>query len=1188
LAPAACHLHVHSEYSLLDGACKIEALAERAAGFGQPALGLTDHGVMNGAIELYKACTKRGIKPILGFEAYLVDDVAGDALRYERNHLTLLARDDEGFRNLVKLTSAGFLEGYRRGRANVDTGLLERHSGGVVALTGCLQSRFCRRLVDDNPAEARAHADDLVQVFGAENVYFELQRNGLAPQDKANEGIVRIAGEMGGSLVATADVHYLRREDYDHHRALLCVQTKSTLAEPKLTFDTNEFYLKDSDEMAASFADVPEALASTVEIAERCQVEIELGKMLLPRYPTAEGETESQALRRLATDGLAARYGDPPPAAARERLEMELAVIERMGFAAYFLIVWDFVKFAKDQGIAVGPGRGSAAGSIVSYALRITDVDPLANGLLFERFLNPERVSMPDIDIDFSVKGRDRVIRYVADKYGQDSVAQIVTFGRMLPRAAARDAARVLGFDYGTGDRLAKLIPEPVMGRSLSFEKYLAEEPELRRAYESDPEARQIVDVARGLEGTVRNSSIHAAAVVIADRPLTDLVPLQLAEDRSAAAEDGARGHKTVTQYPMGPIEEIGLLKMDFLGLRNLDVIESALDIIERSSAERPDMARLPLDDEKTYAMLSRGDSVGVFQFESDGMREALRKVRPTELEDLVALVALYRPGAMRHIDTYARNKREPDRITYLDERLRAITESTYSVILYQEQSMQIAKEIAGFSGPEADDLRKAIGKKLRDKMAGLRERFFEGARATGTAEPVIRDLWAQNEAAADYSFNRAHAACYALIAYRTAWLKANHPAEYMAALISSVMQTKDKVPFFVSRCEEMGIDVLPPDVNESAHDFVAGEGSIRFGLDAVKNVGSAAVDAVIAAREEGGPFRSIWDFCERADCRAVNRKATESLVKCGALDSTGASRRGMLEVLAQAQGAGQQTQQDAQLGQGSIFDLDDGAGGAGAPAGAPGGQSVVRPVPALPDDRQERGAMEKETLGLFLSSHPLKEVRPALRARVDCSIAALERKRDGDWVTVGGVIAECKRIRTKRGDPMMFATLDDLEGQVEMLVFNSAYASNADKVELDRVVLVRGRVDHKEAGETKLVAQEVEAFEPTPEELERAREEPPPSARQDRHFTLRLDADVADGFLEELRDVVSTFPGDHELRLEIGARTLALGPDYHVAPSSACRADLAALASAAAPLPPQAVDGHERSAPPDDARAVR
>src|ERR671938_523821 len=664
--------------------------------------------------------------------------------------------------------------------------------------------------------------------------------------------------------------------------------------------------------MAEAFAEWPEAVASTVEIAERCDATIELGKQLIPRYPTPDGREEPDYLRELAYEGLRRRYGDPPPADAVERLEMELDVIVRMGFAAYFLIVWDFVKFAKDSGIAVGPGRGSAAGSIVSYCLDITDVDPLAYGLLFARFLTAARVSMPDIDIDFSVKGRERVIQYVAEKYGRDSVAQIITFGRMLPRAATRDAARVLGFDYAAGDRIAKLIPERVMGRSKSLDEYLREEPDLRRVYDSDPQARQIVDVAKGLEGILRNSSIHAAAAVIADRPLTDIVPLQLAEDRP------------VTQYPMKPIEDIGLLKMDFLGLRNLDVIESALDIIEQSTGQRPDISEIPLDDRGTYEMMARGDSVGVFQFESDGMREALKKVRPTEFEDLVALGALYRPGAMRHIDTYARGKRNPEGVRYLDERLRPITESTYGVILYQEQSMQIAKEIAGFSGPEADDLRKAIGKKLRDKMAALRDRFFEGARATGTDERVIQELWAVNEAAADYSFNRSHAACYALISYRTAWLKANYPAEYMAALISSVMSTKDKVPFFVSRCEEMGIDVLPPDVNASDHDFVVTGGQIRFGLDAVKNVGPAAVDAVLEAREEGGPFTSIWDFCERVDCRAVNKKAIESLVKCGALDSTGASRRGMLEVLGDAQASGQKSQHDALLGQGSIFDLGD------------------------------------------------------------------------------------------------------------------------------------------------------------------------------------------------------------------------------------------------------------------------
>ncbi|MEA2391076.1 MAG: polymerase subunit alpha, partial [Solirubrobacteraceae bacterium] len=531
MSTSSCaHLHVHSEYSLLDGACKIEALAERAAAFGQPALGLTDHGVMNGAVELYQAAQKHGIKPLLGCEAYVVDDHrARPSGKVERHHLTLLAETDAGYRNLVKLSSAGFLDGLHRGKPSVDLELLSRHSEGVIALTGCLASRFCRRLVEGRPAEARAHADELLQAFGREQVYFEVQKNGLADQDKANEGIVRIAREVGRPLVATGDVHYLRREDYKHHTALLCVQTKSTLADPKMTFETNEFYLKDSDEMATAFAEWPEAIASTLEIAERCDVSLELGKRLIPSYPTPDGVSEEDHLRELVQDGLRARYGDPIPADARERAAMELGVIGRMGFNAYFLIVWDFVKFAKDEGIAVGPGRGSAAGSIVAYALRITDVDPLRYDLLFERFLNPERVSMPDIDIDFSVRGRERVIRYVTEKYGKGSVAQIVTFGKMYPRAATRDAARVLGHDYGAGDRLAKLIPDPIMGRAPSFEDCLKPGSELARAVAEDPIAHQIVEVAQGLEGIVRNSSIHAAAVVIADRPLTDIVPLQLA-----------------------------------------------------------------------------------------------------------------------------------------------------------------------------------------------------------------------------------------------------------------------------------------------------------------------------------------------------------------------------------------------------------------------------------------------------------------------------------------------------------------------------------------------------------------------------------------------------------------------------------------------------------------------------------
>src|SRR3954454_17304227 len=681
---AAVHLHAHSEYSLLDGACKIDAMAARAAELGQPALGLTDHGVMNGAVDLYKACGKHGIKPVVGLEAYLVDDrkTIKEQTRYERNHLTLLAESDTGFSNLVKLTSAGFLEGFSRGKANVDMELLAAHSEGVIALTGCLQSRFCRRLVEEREDDARAHLDDLIQAFGPEQVYFEVQKNGIEEQDKANDGIVRFARELNRPLVGTADVHYLRREDFDNHAALLCVQTKSTLQMPKMSFDTNEFYIKDNAEMADSFAEWPEAVPTTLEIAERCNIEIELGKLLLPQYPTENGEEPEAMLRRIAMDGLRARYGDPPPAEAIERLEFELGVIEEMGFSSYFLIVWDFVSYAKANGIAVGPGRGSAAGSIVSYCLSITDLDPLAEGLIFERFLNPGRKSMPDIDIDFSVRGRERMIRYVGEKYGRESVAQIITFGKMAPRAATRDAARVLGFDYATGDRLAKQIPEPIMGRSPSFAECLKPGEELKRTYDSDPDARKIVDTAQGLEGIVRNHSIHAAAVVIADRPLQEIVPLQLAEDRGASTGGGngngkaERAYKTVTQYSMGPIEEIGLLKMDFLGLRNLDVIEDAVAIIERSRGERIDIKDIPLDDTKTFQMLSRGESVGVFQFESDGMRDALRQVKPTEFQDLVAIGALYRPGAMRFIPDYAKGKRDPASVRYADPRLRPITET--------------------------------------------------------------------------------------------------------------------------------------------------------------------------------------------------------------------------------------------------------------------------------------------------------------------------------------------------------------------------------------------------------------------------------------------------------------------------------------------------------------------------------
>jgi DNA polymerase-3 subunit alpha len=1164
MSSACAHLHVHSEYSLLDGACKIDKLAERAAAFGQPALGLTDHGVMNGAVELFQACQKHGVKPIFGCEAYVVDDHLRRAPgRLERFHLTLVAATPTGYRNLVKLSSAGFLEGFQRGKPSVDLEQVAAHAEGVIALTGCLASRFCQHLLDGRPADARAHADDLIQAFGAENVYFEVQKNGLAEQEKANEGIVRIARELGRPLVGTGDVHYLKREDYHHHAALLCVQTKSTLSEPKISFDNNEFYLRSSEEMATSFAEWPEALATTLEIAERCNVELELDRQLIPRYTTPDGADEHEYLTKLVEDGLRQRYGDPVPAEALERARFELSVIERMGFSGYFLIVWDFVKYAKDSGIAVGPGRGSAAGSIVAYGLQITDLDPLRYDLLFERFLNPERVSMPDIDIDFSVRGRERVIRYVTDKYGKESVAQIVTFGKMFPRAATRDAARVLGHDYGAGDRLAKLIPDPIMGRPPSFEDCLKPGQPLRAEVDRDGTAKQIVDVAQGLEGIVRNSSIHAAAVVIADRPLTEIVPLQIAD--AGTGEDGERVFRTVTQFTMKPIEQIGLLKMDFLGLRNLDVIEDALDIIERSTGERPNMTALPLDDAKTYAMMASGDSVGVFQFESEGMRETLRKVRPSEFEHLIALNALYRPGPMEQIPTYTRGRHNPESATYADERLRPILESTNGVVVYQEQAMQVAKEIAGFSGAKADDLRKAIGKKNREAMARLKPEFIAGCRASGTAEPVIEQLWTINERSADYSFNKSHSACYALIAYRTAWLKANYPAEYMAALISSVMDTKDKVPFFVAQAEQMGISILPPDVNLSDHEFVVVEGNIRFGLDAVKGVGFAAVEAIKNAREDGGPFQSLYDFCARVDGRAVNKKAIEALIKCGAFGSTGASRKGMLSVLEQAQGAGQKSQQDALIGQGSIFDMGGGDGGApvsNTPSHAP--------IPAIEFDRSEMLAAEKESLGLFISAHPLKDVRPALSAAVDCSLAEVSAKRDGEWVTIGGMIAQAKRIRTKKGDPMMFATLDDLEGSVELVIFGKALASSEDAVAADTIVLVRGRIDHKDRDKTCVIAQQIERFEPSPEEVQQAAEEAEKrAAALPSVLRLRLDATaLAASVLVELKDVLAEFPGESEVVIElatsVGERRLKLGADFRVARGAALHAELDALLGAA------------------------
>ncbi|TMK76874.1 MAG: DNA polymerase III subunit alpha, partial [Actinobacteria bacterium] len=1046
LAADFVHLHVHSEFSILDGACRIPGLAERAAELEMPAVGLTDHGSLAGAVQLYQQAGKQGVKPIIGCEVYVCDDASRQEKGYA--HLTLLAESNEGYGNLIKLASAGYLQGYYY-KPRVDWSLLDSHSAGLIALSGCLSGRVSKALEESREADAAADLDRLVQVFGRESTYVEIQNAGLEPQARINPLLARLAEGTGLPLVATGDVHYLRHEDARAHEALLCIQSGDSLKNPNhWRFDTDQFYFKTPNEMAHDFAAYPAALATTLEIAERCNVEIELGTIRLPKFPVPEGRDAFDYLVELCEKGLQKRYERVTPE-LQERLKYELKTIREMGFADYFLIVWDFVNFAKRNGVSVGPGRGSTAGSLAAYSLEITDVDPIRYELLFERFLNPGRKSMPDMDIDFSVAGRDRVINYVAEKYGRDRVAQIITFGTMMARAAVRDAGRVLEVPYGTVDKIAKLIPE---GVKVYLDECLKPGSELKAAYDGDPLVREIVDLAKPLEGLVRQDSIHAAGVVISDRPLTDVVPLQRKGE----------GEETVTQFGMWDVEALGLLKMDFLGLRNLDVIDKAVDLVGGV-----DITTIPMDDSRTYEMLARGDSIGVFQFESSGMREALKQVRPTEFEDLIALVALYRPGPMGYIPLYAKRKNGRESVTLIDPRLEAITGVTHGICIYQEQYLEIAKQIAGFTPAEADDLRKAIGKKIHELMASLKEKFLEGCAQTGTTPAVANQLWKDMESSQDYSFGKSHAACYALIAYRTAWLRANHPREYMAALISSVMNTKDRVPFYVSACHELGIEVQPPDVNASEHDFAVVEGKIRFGLNAVKNVGDSAARAIVAAREEGGTFSSIWDFTERVDPQVANKRALEALVKCGALDSTGAPRKGMVEALDAATAWGGRHQADRLAGQSSIFDL--------------GGEEESRPEahPAIPPGEYEKNdllRLEKETLGVYVSEHPLQAIREQLRRKTDSPLAEIERRRDGEIVTVGGLVGAIKQLTTKKGEPMVFMRLDDLAGSVEVVVFNSVYGASRDLLELDNVLVVKGRVDHKQEGETKLIAIEVAA----------------------------------------------------------------------------------------------------------------
>ncbi len=1116
------HLHVHSDYSILDGACKIGRLLDRVEELGQSAVALTDHGVMSGAVELYKESRKRGIRPIVGLEAYVVPDHRARPARESRAHLTLLAETTRGYYNLIKLCSAGYLNGYHR-RPRIDHELMSRYADGIIVLSGCLSGTICSHLENDDVGRARQELDTLCSIFGPEDVYLELQDSGIEKQRRINVHLATLAKETGRTLVATGDVHYVCHGDADAHEALLAIQTRDVLSNPgRFKFDTKEFFLKSAEEMSRALPDHPEALTATLEIADRCgSLELPLGDPRLPTFPVPDGQSPTTYLEALCREGLDRRYGSAWRPEAADRLRFELDVIEEMGFASYFLIVWDYIRWARDSGIAVGPGRGSAAGSLVAYALRITDLDPIEHGLLFERFLNPGRRSMPDIDTDFSVRGRDAVVRYVTGKYGSDAVARIGTFGKLLARAVVRDAGRVLGFTYGQVDRIAKLVPERPIG--VKLEEALKPGSELAASYDAEEATRQIIDTARPLEGLVRNEGVHAAGVVIAPGSVTDFLPVRVDDEGNV-----------VTQLPDHDVEALGLLKMDFLGLRNLDVIEDAVALIERDTGERLDIDAVPLDDPATYRMLARGDALGVFQFESSGMREALREVGPTEFDDLVALVALYRPGPMAFISTYARNKRTPAAMGPLDdERLEPITGPTYQVAIYQEQLMAIARAIAGFSPSRADDLRKAVGKKDKVLMASLQEEFIAGCKESGTKPDVARRLWGLCEAAGDYSFNKSHAACYALLAYRTAYLKANHPARYMAALLSSVMDTKDRVPFYVAACAEMGLSVLPPDVNVSGSDFaVTGEAEIRFGLSAVKGVGESAVAAILAARAQDGPFTSIFDFCRRVDQAQVNRRALESLIRSGALDSTGASRKGMIDALPRAMGQAARARNDQASGQESLFGLFDG----------PGLIEVDPPLPPEELPRDELLLGEKEALGLYVSSHPLRDCRRQLARAVTCAVGALGERADNELVTVGGIVGAAKPITTRRGDQMMFLRLDDLTGSVEVVVVAAVYQEARELLREDALLLVAGRIDQKSEGETKVVAREIRPFVPEP------------GAEEDR-LLVRIDAaQFAQSHLSELKRLLADHHGEApvivEMRTADGPVRLRFGEEYRVDPA--------------------------------------
>ncbi len=1068
------HLHNHSHYSLLDGLQKLPEMLDRVQELGMDTVAITDHGTLSGAIELYNEAKKRGIKPIIGLEAYVAPrthtDKAGkqDANPY---HLILLAESNQGYQNLMRLVSIAHLDGFYY-KPRVDRELLEKYKEGLIVLSACAGGEVASHLQNGAVEQAEEVVRWYQTTFGADNYFLELQDHEhlWAEQKKINDGLRELSKKTGAPMVVTSDSHYCQPEDKEAHEILLCVQTGKTLGDSDRMSMEMPLFLTDPAEITSRWSNEPELLANTVKIAERCQWELELGKILIPRFEVPTGETEKDYLHKLTWQGLMWRYGNiakedmalQTEEKARkalkkdiiERADFELETINKMGFDGYFLIVADFINWGKNQGIIFGPGRGSAAGSIVSYALNVTDLDPLAHELLFERFLNPDRISMPDIDIDIQDTRRDEVIAYVTEKYGQERVAQIITFGTMAARAAIRDVGRALGMPYGEVDAIAKMVPQPVQGRHipLAISAGIREgaggeqrpDPDLVNEYNTNSRAKRLIDLSTRLEGTIRSNGVHAAGVVIAPDEIVNYTPLQRAQKGGIS-----------TQYSMGPVEDLGLLKMDFLGLSNLTIIKNALRIIAKVYNTKIDIADIPLDDAKTFELMAKGETTGVFQLESAGMKRYLKDLKPTAFEDIVAMGALYRPGPMQWIEDFIERKHGRRKIEYLHPAMEDALKSTYGILVYQEQVMQIAKEMCGFTGGQADTLRKAIGKKQAATMAKMKKDFIEGAiQTSGADRKMVEDFWVNLEDFAAYCFNKSHAACYAMTSCHTAYLKAHYPSAFMAALMTSDHDNIDRIAIEVSECQRMGIKVLPPDVNESYLEFgvVPETGDIRFGLSAVKNVGVGAIEAILAAREEGGEFVSVEDFAVRVNASEVNKKVWESLIKAGAMDCF-ADRGQLLSSIDIIVGYASKAQKNALSGQIDIF----------------GSLGVEENLPALrldhlaePVSNRDKLAWERELLGLYLSSHPLDEYDSYLQDHGK-RIGSIRSDMEGQTVRVGGIITTVRKILTKNNDSMAFVGLEDKSGDTELIVFPKAYQLNPELWQPDQVILVQGKVNTKD-----------------------------------------------------------------------------------------------------------------------------